>query len=268
MTKTINQLMNLKGRVALVTGGAGHIGIEAARALAELGADVVLADMDYDKCKGLTDQISKEYGVNTFPLALDLGDDQKVRASVAEIVEAFGRLDILVNSAAFVGTTKLEGWGVPFEDQSADTWRQAMDINLTSIFVLCQAATPHLKASGHGSIINISSIYGMTGPDMRLYEGLDMGNPAAYGASKGGLLQFTRWLSTTLAPEIRVNAMTPGGIFRNQNEMFVERYNQHTPLKRMGTEEDMKGAIAYLAGDLSAYVTGQNIVVDGGWTAW
>ena len=117
-------------------------------------------------------------------------------------------------------------------------------------------------------MINVGSIYGMVGPDMRLYEGTTMGNPAAYAASKGGLLQFTRWLATILAPEVRVNSITPGGVWRNQPEAFHERYKARTPLRRMAHEEDFKGAVAYLASDLSSYVTGHNLLVDGGWTVW
>ena len=131
------------------------------------------------------------------------------------------------------------------------------------------SAAPALKASGHGSIINVASIYGLVGPDWRLYEETTLGNPAAYAASKGGLLQLTRWLATTLAPDIRVNAITPGGVFRDTPEPFLSRYVARTPLAPDGRpNRTSKGAIAYLASDLSAYVTGQNLVVDGGWTAW
>ena len=125
-----------------------------------------------------------------------------------------------------------------------------------------------LAAGGHGSVINISSIYGLSGPDWRLYEGTSLGNPAAYAASKGGLIQMTRWLATTMAPKVRVNAIAPGGVFRNTPEPFLGRYISRTPLARMATEEDFMGAVAYLASDLSAYVTGQCLAVDGGWTAW
>jgi NAD(P)-dependent dehydrogenase (short-subunit alcohol dehydrogenase family) len=184
------------------------------------------------------------------------------------IIDHLGSLDILVNNAAFVGTSRLEGWTVPFLEQLPATWRSALDINLTAPFILTQSCVPLLRDSGHGSIINVGSIYGMVGPNLSLYRDTDMGNPAAYAASKGGLLQLTRWLATVLAPHIRVNALTPGGIARNQPPAFVERYETLTPLARMATEEDFKGAIAFLASDLSAYVTGQNLVVDGGWTAW
>ena len=123
-------------------------------------------------------------------------------------------------------------------------------------------------SSESGNIVNIASIYGEFGPDWRLYEGTSMGNAAAYSVSKGGLIQLTRWLATTLAPAIRVNAISPGGIWRNQPEAFVARYSSRTPLSRMATEDDLRGAIAYMASDLSQYVTGQTLAVDGGWGIW
>ncbi|PJC70354.1 MAG: short-chain dehydrogenase, partial [Zetaproteobacteria bacterium CG_4_8_14_3_um_filter_59_5] len=177
-------------------------------------------------------------------------------------------LNILINNAAFVGTSGLQGWSVPFEEQSVETWRRALEVNLTAVFDLCQGLAPMLRRSEGASIINIASIYGQYGPDWGLYEGTGMSNPAAYGASKGGLIQLTRWLATTLAPDVRVNAISPGGIFRNQPEPFVRRYAARTPLSRMGTEDDMRGSVAYLASDLSNYVTGQNLAVDGGWGIW
>jgi NAD(P)-dependent dehydrogenase (short-subunit alcohol dehydrogenase family) len=191
-----------------------------------------------------------------------------VRAAPAAIAERFGRLDILVNCAAMVNSTNLKGWVVPFAEQSAEAWRLALEINLTAPFLLTQVCAEMLAASGHGSVINVGSIYGMVGPDMRLYEDTAMGNPAAYGTSKGGLLQLTRWLATVMAPAVRVNMITPGGLWRNQPQAFHQRYVERTPLQRMASEEDFKGATAYLASDLSAYVTGQNLIVDGGWTTW
>ena len=153
-----------------------------------------------------------------------------------------------------------------FSKQSIETWNRALEVNLTSPFHLSQGIADLLKKNNNGSIINIASIYGFKAPDYSLYSGTKMGNPAAYSSSKGGLIQLTKWLSSTLAPDVRVNALSPGGIWRNQPTKFVERFESKTPLGRMGTEEDLKGAIAYLASDLSAYVSGQNIVVDGGWT--
>ncbi len=267
-SRTLKELMDLSERVVLVTGGGGHIGGEAAAAVAELGAAVALVDVDEAGCEKAAESLTKQFGIETAIFPVDLAEQETLQALPGRIVDQFGRLDAIVNAAAFVGTLVLEGWTVPFEKQSIDTWRSALEVNLTSVFVLVQAAAKSLQVSGRGSIINIASIYGMVGPDMRLYEGTALGNPAAYGVSKGGLLQLTRWLATVLAPDIRVNAVTPGGIQRMQPDVFIDKYLEKVPLGRMAVEEDIKGAVAYLASDLSAYVTGQNIVVDGGWTVW
>lgn len=266
--KRISELMSLKRRVAVITGGAGHIGSAMAEALAELGANTVILDISLESCLPVCERISREYAVETLPLAANLAQEEHIPTVPDAVVNKFGRLDILVNCAAFVGTSNLQGWITPFEEQTADTWKRALDVNLTAPFILTQACTSALRKSGNGSVINVASIYGLVGPDMRLYDGVDMGNPAAYAASKGGLLQLTRWLATVLAPGVRVNAITLGGVNRGQPEVFQRRYIKRTPLKRMAIEEDFKGAVAYLASDLSSYVTGQNIIVDGGWTSW
>ncbi len=266
--KTLAELMNMRGRVVAITGGAGHIGAAAAEALAELGAGIALIDRDAAGATRVADDLRSRFDVPAGVFAADLEHEAETAALPARIVAELGRLDVLVNNAAFVGDTNLQGWTVPFEQQSAATWRRAVEVNLTACFVLSQAAVPALRDTPAGAILNISSIYGVSGPDMRLYEGTGMGQPAAYAASKGGLVQMTRWLSTALAPDIRVNGIVPGGVWRNQPAPFVEKYESRTPLGRMAREEDFKGAVAYLASDLSAYVTGHNLVVDGGWTAW
>lgn len=265
---TINELINLKGRRALVTGASGSLGKVIADTLAELGADLVLVDRPGSGGEGLADMLRQRWGTNIQYRDCDL-EQQEQRSELADWLEHGEEgVDILINNAAFVGTSGLQGWVAPFEEQSVETWRRAMEVNLTAVFHLCQLFTPMLRESGNGAILNIGSIYGVVGPDMGLYEGTAMGNPAAYAASKGGLVQLTRWLSTVLAPRIRVNCISPGGIFRNQPEIFVDRYVARTPLGRMATEEDFKGAIAYFASNLSAYVTGENLMVDGGWVAW
>lgn len=266
--RSLKELMDLRGRVALITGGGGHIGAVVCEALAELGAAIAVLDIGNESCAEVATRIHKTYGVETLPLVIDLSDEMVVKPLPERVLGRFGRLDILVNCAALAGTLQLKGWTDPFLDQRSDTWRLALEVNLTAPFVLVQACASALTASGHGSVVNIGSIYGMVGPDMRLYEETTLGNPAAYAASKGGLLQLTRWLATVLAPKVRVNSISPGGVWRDQPEPFHQRYVSRTPLARMATEEDLKGAIAYLASDLSTYVTGHNLVVDGGWTAW
>jgi len=266
--KKVSELMNMKNRVALVTGGAGHIGSAICDALAEKGADIVIIDCNRDLCAEKCEQLTHDFDVRALPLVIDLARENELRKVPMTVLGQFGSLDVLVNCAALVGTSSLKGWGVGFREQDADTWRLALEINLTAPFILTQACSEALARSGHGSVINIASIYGINGPDMQLYEGTSMGNPAAYAASKGGLIQLTRWLSTVLAPDVRANAITLGGVYRGQPEQFHERYLKKTPLKRMATEEDIKGAALFLASDLSAYVTGQNLVVDGGFTVW
>jgi NAD(P)-dependent dehydrogenase (short-subunit alcohol dehydrogenase family) len=267
--KSLRALMNLNGRVAIITGGAGHIGQAIGDALAELGASIVVLDINEAACESCAKRIEAEFGVETMALVADLANERDVMALPEKVLGRMGRIDILINNAAFVGTSQLEGWTVPFPDQLASTWRLAIEVNLTAPFVLIQACLEALRVSGHGSIINVGSVRGMLGVDERIREGTGMGTPAAaYAASKGGLIQFTRYLSTLLAPDIRVNAVSFGGIERNQPELFQDRYCERTPLGRLGTEEDAKGAFGYLASDLSAYVTGHNLVLDGGWTVW
>jgi NAD(P)-dependent dehydrogenase (short-subunit alcohol dehydrogenase family) len=264
--RTLRQLMDLQDRVALITGGAGHIGRVIAAGLAELGASIAV--LDIDQTDAVANDIAQNYNVKTLPLAVDLNDISAVQSAPQKVLNEFGRLDILIHSAAYGGETKFPGWAVSFADQTTEAWDRALRLNLTSAFALAQAARQLLIDSGHGSIVLISSIYGLVGPDMSLYEGTSMANPAGYGASKGGLLQLMRYLATVLAPDVRVNAISPGGVWRQQPGQFHDRYRSRTPLGRMATEEDLKGAAAYLASDLSSYVTGHNLVVDGGWTTW
>jgi NAD(P)-dependent dehydrogenase (short-subunit alcohol dehydrogenase family) len=265
---TIKKLMSLNGRRALITGATGSLGKVMADTLAELGADLVLVDRPGSDFLSLAETLNQRWGGQVQYRHCDL-EQQDQRAELIDWLRIGGEeINILINNAAFVGDSELQGWAVPFEDQTVDTWRRALEVNLTAVFHLCQGLTPMLKVAEGANIINIASIYGEYGPDWSLYEGTSMSNPAAYGASKGGLIQFTRWLATTIAPQVRVNAISPGGIFRNQPEKFVNRYESKTPLGRMATEEDFRGVIAYLASDLSKYVTGQNLNVDGGWGIW
>jgi NAD(P)-dependent dehydrogenase (short-subunit alcohol dehydrogenase family) len=265
---SLKELSNMSGRTVLITGGVGHLGRVMADALAELGASIILLDRPGSDFSGVKNGLEKNWGVECFSIECDLEFEEQRSAAISQIRALGCGVNCLVNNAAFVGTTQLEGWAAPFEHQSLDAWRRAMEINLTSAFHLSQALLPELAAAKGANIVNITSIYGEIGPDWRLYEGTGMGNPAAYAASKGGLAQLTRWLATTLAPSIRVNTIAPGGLLRDQLANFVNRYTAMTPLRRMATEADLKGAIAFLASDLSAYVTGETIKIDGGWAAW
>lgn len=267
-SRSIRELMGLSGRRALVTGGTGHLGRIAAEALSELGATVAVMDVGASACDQEAARLSRGRRGRAVPIACDVSDEAKTRRAIRLAASKMHGLDILVHCAAYVGTTRANGWACAFDEQTVRAWDAAMRVNLTAAFVMAQEARVLLAASGHGSVILFASIYGLVGPDERLYAETSMGHPAGYDASKGGLLQLTRYLASVLAPRVRVNAISPGGVLRGQPKAFQDRYVARTPMGRMATEEDVKGAVAYLASDLSAYVTGHNLVVDGGWTAW
>lgn len=264
---TIAELTDLSGRTAVITGGAGYLGRTMAKALLAAQCRVVLIDKFGDPLDGAQNEL-KTFGSAGVSTHLADLENEEARVDLARDILNSCTVDILINNAGFVGDSALKGWTTSFADQSLETWRRAIEVNLTAPFHLTQLFSESLAKTGKGSVINISSIYGLLGPNMTLYEGTTMGNPAAYAASKGGLLQLTRWLATTLAPHVRVNSITPGGIERGQPESFAERYVSLTPMARMGKEEDFIGPLLLLASDQSSWMTGQNIIVDGGWSAW
>lgn len=265
---TFHELSNLKGRCALITGAAGGLGQIFTETLAELGANLILVDIPGTNLDEIAETTIEKWGIDARSLFCDLELEDQRSDLIRRVNEEYGHLSVLINNAALVGTAKIKGWNAPFGDQSIDAWRRASELQLTAVFHLCQGLFPIMKNAAGANIVNIASIYGSYGPDWRLYEEAEMGNPAAYAATKGGLIQLTRWLATTIAPRVRVNAISPGGIFRNQSQFFVDRYNRRTPMARMATEQDFKGAIAFLSSDLSSYVTGHILEVNGGWGTW
>jgi NAD(P)-dependent dehydrogenase (short-subunit alcohol dehydrogenase family) len=267
MSKLI-QLMSLKNRYALVTGANSPLGKIIAKTLAELGAHLILVDHPQTNFDNLVNEIKNDFKINIYTFYCNFEIQENIDDLISSVIEKKFPMNILVNNAAFTSDTTLNGWITDFQKQTIETWKKAIDVNLTSVFTLCQGLSPILKKSKGANIINVGSIYGILAPDYKLYEGTSMNNPAAYAASKGGLIQLTRWLATTLASNIRVNSISPGGIYRNQPETFIKKYNDKTPLNRMAREDDFRGIIAYLASDLSSYVTGQNIAIDGGWSIW
>ena len=267
--RSIKELIDLSGRRALVTGGAGHVGLAVCESLLELGAAVTITDIDSGVCHSRKEILLRSFPKgNVHAIAADLNEENQTRELVREAIARMAGLEIFVHCAGYVGTTQAGGWAGPLENQRLQAFETAMRISAGAAFTIIQEGKAALERSGSGSVILLSSIYGIVGPDLRLYEGTSMSNPAGYAASKGALGQLTRYFAAVLAPAIRVNSISPGGIARNQPAAFQARYIERTPLRRMATEEDVKGAVAYLASDLSAYVTGHDLVVDGGWTAW
>lgn len=253
------------GKTALLTGASGKLGRNFAETLSALGAELILVDrpsLDYESfVKELRN--GTESRVRAFQC--DFEDPSDRRKLIESLLKDVSEINVLVNNAAFVGTSDLTGWATAFENQTIQTWNRALEVNLSSVFELTQGVLPVLDKSSSVSIINIASIYGARSPDWKLYENTNLGNPAAYAVSKAGLIQLTKWLATSLGQNIRVNAIAPGGIYRNQPSQFVEKYSRETALGRMATEDDLQGVLAFLATDLSSYMTGQVLFVDGGW---
>jgi NAD(P)-dependent dehydrogenase (short-subunit alcohol dehydrogenase family) len=267
----------LDGRVAVVTGGAGLLGAEFCRTLAEAGAAVVVADIHEEAAEAVARQLNQN-GASTFAFPLDVTRLPSTRELVAETLKRFGRLDILVNSAALdpkFDPQALARGILPgrFEDFPLEMWNQALAVNLTGVFLVTQACVQPMLQQGKGSIINICSTYGLNGPDQRLYvneKGERIGyKPVYYTVTKAGVLGFTRYLAAYYAgTQIRVNALTPGGVYNQHDEHFVRNYSARTILGRMAQKDEMNGALLFLASDASSYMTGANLIVDGGWTAW
>lgn len=267
-----DNLFRLDGKVAVVTGGAGILGKGYCRALAEYGAEVIIADMNQDSCDALAASISSDTGAKVHGMAVNLSLESSITDWAKSILDKHGKVDVLMNNAA----AKAEGFFAPLENYSLQTWRDVMAVNVDAVFLATRELGPGMAKRGSGSIINVSSIYGVVAPDQRIYEGSwypELGGaintPMIYSASKGAVISMTRYLATYWgARGVRCNCITPGGVASGQNEEFDKRYSARVPMGRMGKANDMVGALLYLASDASSYVNGQNLIVDGGWTTW
>jgi NAD(P)-dependent dehydrogenase (short-subunit alcohol dehydrogenase family) len=257
---------DLKGKNVLITGGYGFLGKALCAEFSRQGANLIIFD------KVAADQafldVLRSQGIKTEFIQVDFESQDSRTDAILKMLSKYSKLDILINNAAFVGTITAPGWAVPFAEQSVETWRKALEVNLTTPFHLVQGLLGLLQKSDNPVVVNLGSIYGSLGPDWEMYAGTSMGNPAAYAASKGGLIQLTRWLATTLGPKIRVNCVSPGGISRNQDEQFVKKYITRTPLSRMAVEDDIVSAILFMSSSSASYITGMNLEVNGGWSSW
>lgn len=280
-------LFNLSGRVSIVTGGAGLLGAEFCKTLAQAGAQVVIADIDGEAAISMAASLDRDWPLVGEPaqfnscraigVPTDVSSPESVQELVKQTLAEFGRLDILVNSAALDPKFDLTHVTISkpassFEDFPLSAWQQAIDVNLTGMFLCCQAAVQPMLARGTGTIVNVCSIYGLVGPDQRIYQKPDQEpqfKPVYYSVTKAGVLGLTRYLATYYAGKnLRVNALTPGGVYNGHDEMFVQAYSARAVLGRMAEKNEMNGALLFLVSDASAYMTGANLVVDGGWTAW
>ena len=274
---TIQEKFDLKGRVAVVTGGGGQLGAEFCKTLAEAGACVVVVDLNASASQAVAESLTNG-GYKALAVPTNITQPDDVNALVEKTLSEFGRLDILVNSAALDPKFDPDAMtrGITpgaFEDYPLDLWNSALNVNLTGMFLMTQACVkPMIDQGKKGSVINICSTYGLNGPDQRIYikDGKRVAfKPVYYTVTKAGVMGFTKYLAAYYAgTDIRVNALTPGGVFNNHEEYFVKNYSAKTIMGRMARKDEMNGALLFLASDASSYMTGNNVVVDGGWTAW
>ena len=264
---TIEELFNLKDKVAIVTGGAGHLGTAISEALSEAGANVVIASRNVDNCRALAKKLSQNHP-EAIALKLDVTSEESIFELLEEVISKFGRLDILFNNA-YSGQARRE-----LQDMPVDEFESALHNGLTSYFSMIKACLPHMKKIGKGSIVNIASMYGIVAPHFKIYRDIDdIFSPVNYHACKGGVIQMTRYMASYFAKDnIRVNAISPGPFPKpevtQKEPWFEEELAHQNPMNRIGKPYELKGAALLLASDASSYMTGHNLVIDGGWTIW
>ncbi len=266
------KIFSLENKTAIVTGALGLIGKEHCKALSEAGANVVVADIDEVKCS----EFAKTLSPQSFGASLDVTKPETIKNLRDKILKKFGHINILVNNAAIndmFENPKAASKQSKFENYPLELWQKSVDVNLTGVFLCSQILGSEMAKQKSGSIINIASTYGIAAPDQSLYIKQDgtqsFFKPPAYSATKGAVIMFTKYLAAYWGKDgVRVNTLTPGGVENNQDEFFIEKYSAKTPLGRMANPYDYKGALIFLASDASSYMTGANLVVDGGWTCW
>lgn len=245
-------MTKLKNKVIVVTGGNGLLGRS------------ILEHLQHEGAVAINAEINAEQDLDKEILNCDVTSEQSIQRAIDLVLNKYQRIDGWVNNAY----PRTEDWGKRFEDIPADSWEKNVDSQMNSIFLCCRLVLKIMKEQKSGSIVNMSSIYGTVGPDFSVYENTEMTMPAAYSAIKGGIINFSRYLASYYGPHgVRVNCVSPGGIFDNQNEIFIKNYENKVPMRRMGLPGDISPAVVFLLSDDAAYITGHNLMVDGGWTA-
>ncbi|HEX3999264.1 MAG TPA: SDR family oxidoreductase [Pirellulales bacterium] len=276
-TSALPSLFDLTDRVAILTGGAGLLGKQYTRAMLAAGARVVVADLDGGAAIASARAAADEIGGESLGVAVDITKRADVERMAAVALERWGSVDILVNNAAIdpkFDAAVAQQQASTFEDYPLPLWQQSLDVNLTGAMHCCQVVGRSMVGQKRGVIVNVSSTYGLVAPDQRLYQRdgeaeQTLFKPAAYAVTKAGIAHFTRYLAAYWAAAgIRVNTLTPHGIYNSQDEQFVRRYNERCPMRRMARADEMNGPLLFLVSDASSYMTGSNLIVDGGWTAW
>jgi NAD(P)-dependent dehydrogenase (short-subunit alcohol dehydrogenase family) len=260
-----DDIFSLKDKVVLVTGSVGLLGLRMCQALCEYDAKVVMTDINKKKLISASSELHKRFPGKVLSIYIDIVDEKSVRDGLKKALDFSGSVDVLINNAYPYN----KHYGRVYEDIEFRDWRENVDMHLNGYFNVTHKVSKVMMKQRRGNIINIASIYGAVGPHFGIYKGLGITMPSEYSAIKGGIINFTRYLATYLAPyNIRVNSVSPGGIYDKQSPRFVERYCKEVPLGRMASPQDIVGGVIYLASDASSYVTGQNLMIDGGWSTW
>ena len=273
MTSYLEELFDVKNKNILITGAAGTLGSEFAKILSKYGANIILVDID-KKINQIEKSIRKTYKTNAKSYSLDISKENEIIKLRKKVISDFKKIDGLINSAGFTNVTaikKSQKISVPLESFPAKFWNQMLAINLTATFYFCREFGSHMAKENNGSIVNIGSTYGMVGADQKIYGKSNINSPVSYAASKGGIINLTRYLAAYWeGKNVRVNTLSPGGVKdeRYQTKDFIKNYSNKTILGRMAKNTDYNGAVLFLLSNASSYMTGSNLVVDGGWTAW
>ena len=263
----MRKVFDFSNRVIVITGAAGLLGSEYADGFCQAGGNVVLADKNFEKCKKLAVKLEKKYGVKPLPIKLDVTNPNSIKKMVAHITKKFSKIDVLVNNAIYPEIGKIKK--TKFEDFPLDIWKKGIDVNLTGMFLCSQQIGEIMKKQKNGVIINISSIYGIKGPDQRIYGKTKIIKSALYATTKGAVINFTKYLASYWnRTGIRVNTLSLGGVEENQDRDFKKKYSDKTMIGRMAKKDEYVGALLFLSSDASSYMTGSNLVIDGGWSAW
>ncbi len=251
----------------VLIGSSGLLGTRYAEALCQAGANLILADKDFQKSKEIAIKLNKKYDTNSFAIKVDVTNRSSIKQMVKKTIKKFSKIDVLINNAIFPEGPKERG--VPFEQFSLDSWNKVISVNLTGMFLCSQEIGKIMVKQKNGIIVNVSSIYGITAADQRIYGKSKLNSSISYAVTKSAVLNFTRYLASYWNNQgIRVNTLSLGGVENNQDKNFVKNYSYKTMLGRMAKNDEYVGALLFLASDASSYMTGSNLIVDGGWTAW
>lgn len=265
------KLFNLKNKTVVLTGSAGRLGSRFSHILSNCGANVILVDIDQSKNKKLERELIRKYKTNPMAFSVDISDQNEIKEMIKKITSKYPKIDVLINNAHFIPREN-EKRDAPFEKYPLDLWDETISINLRGLFLCCQEIGKVMLKQKKGIVVNVSSIYGIVGADQRIYGKSRLNSPPFYSASKGAMVNFTRYLAAYWqGKNIRVNTLTLGGVFDkklHEDQNFVKNYSKKTILGRMANKEDYDGALIFLSSDASSYVTGTNLIVDGGWTSW